>query len=98
MTPISSDRTACQRLIAGFLVLLQALPPTLYASGAWAQATLPITVDRSIPGQRPLVNVGANGVPVVQIAPPSAAGVSHNRFTDYNVGASGVILNNAGGQ
>jgi filamentous hemagglutinin len=97
MTPIRSDRTACQRLVAGLLVLLQALPPTLYADGAWAQATLPITVDRSIPGQRPLVNVGANGVPVVQIAPPSAAGVSHNRFTDYNVGTSGVILNNSGG-
>lgn len=92
----SAERTACQRWIAGFLIVLQALPPTLYASGAWAQATLPITPDRSVSGQRPVVNAGANGVPFVQIAPPSSAGVSHNRFTDYNVGTSGVILNNSG--
>ncbi|WP_346729246.1 filamentous hemagglutinin N-terminal domain-containing protein [Achromobacter ruhlandii] len=58
--------------------------------------TLPISVDRSVPGARPSVGV-SHGVPVVNIAPPSAGGVSNNRYTQFNVGPSGVVLNNSGG-
>ncbi|CAB3857225.1 hypothetical protein LMG26841_02269 [Achromobacter dolens] len=58
--------------------------------------TLPISVDRSVPGAKPFVSV-SHGVPVVNIAPPSAGGVSNNRYTQFNVGPSGVVLNNSGG-
>ncbi|MGE4438956.1 hemagglutinin repeat-containing protein, partial [Achromobacter sp.] len=58
--------------------------------------TLPIAVDRSVPGAKPFVGV-SNGVPVINIAPPSAGGVSNNRYTQFNVGPSGVVLNNSGG-
>ncbi|HMW73197.1 MAG TPA: filamentous hemagglutinin N-terminal domain-containing protein, partial [Cellvibrionaceae bacterium] len=36
-----------------------------------------------------------NGVEVIQIADPNAAGVSHNLFQDYQVGPQGQVLNNS---
>ncbi|MFJ1302868.1 filamentous hemagglutinin N-terminal domain-containing protein, partial [Pseudomonadota bacterium AL_CKDN230030165-1A_HGKHYDSX7] len=57
--------------------------------------TLPIQVDNTVAGQRPVVGM-SNGVPVINIAPPSAGGVSNNRYLQFNVGPSGVVLNNSG--
>ncbi|WP_254706803.1 hemagglutinin repeat-containing protein [Ralstonia pseudosolanacearum] len=65
----------------------------LAAPGLNAQS---LTPDRSVPGPHPVVGVAANGTPVININAPSAAGVSSNAFTHYNVGQSGVVLNNSG--
>ena len=78
-----------RRAIVWLILYTQVWTPVL------AQA-LPIAVDRGAPGPRPVIGV-SRGVPVVQIAPPSAGGVSDNRYTQFNVGASGAVLNNSCG-
>jgi len=44
---------------------------------------------------RPVVDMAPNGVPIVQIAPPNAAGLSYNRFDSFEVDSIGLIINNS---
>ncbi|RAA07445.1 hemagglutinin repeat-containing protein, partial [Ralstonia pseudosolanacearum] len=74
-------------------VLMLTVAGALASPGLHGQS---LTVDRGAPGPHPVVGVAANGTPVVNINAPSAAGVSANSFTHYNVGSAGVVLNNSG--
>lgn len=56
----------------------------------WAQAE-----GIAISGPGASLDAAGNGVPIVNIATPNAAGLSHSQFSDYNVDSRGVILNNA---
>lgn len=46
-------------------------------------------------GPKPVIVNGSGGAPVVDIVAPNAAGLSHNRYEQYNVGLPGVVLNNS---
>ncbi|NIE74490.1 filamentous hemagglutinin N-terminal domain-containing protein [Pantoea sp. Ap-967] len=63
----------------------------LGSNGALAQNGLEAA---SGPGGTPIIDNG-HGVPVIEIVPPNASGLSHNQFLDYNVAKPGVVLNNA---
>ncbi|WP_289367882.1 hemagglutinin repeat-containing protein [Pantoea stewartii] len=82
--PVSLARRALSYLIC-YLVAVQPMLPVMAAE------ITPVT-----PGTK--MDAAGNGVPVVNIATPNQAGVSHNQYDQYNVGQQGLILNNATGQ
>ncbi|MDR1424464.1 MAG: filamentous hemagglutinin N-terminal domain-containing protein, partial [Azoarcus sp.] len=82
------------RWIARLLILTLNTQPVLsFAQTSLAQTSPAQTVQASAPIGGTLKHTG-NNVPVIDIAAPNRAGVSHNQYQTYNVGREGLILNN----
>lgn len=55
-----------------------------------------IIADPAAPAsQQPVISNTANGLPLVNIQTPSAAGVSRNTYSQFDVNSQGAILNNS---
>ena len=62
----------------------------------FAYAANPIEVDKNSPHERQAtVGQAGNGITLVNVAGPSAGGVSRNDYTNFNVPQNGIILNNS---
>ena len=74
--------------LAFFTLCLFGLQPVLLHAAVTADAN-------AAASNKPLIDTTANGLPLVQITTPSAAGVSRNQYSQFNVDPGGVILNNS---
>jgi filamentous hemagglutinin len=77
-----------RKLVAWWMLFLYLTQPIL--------ASAEVVSDPKAPGNNtPQVQTTANGLPVVQIAAPSTAGVSRNLYQQFSVDPNGLILNNS---
>ena len=73
-----------------------ALLASLFYTDTILLAASPILPDPKAPSDRqPLVQETASGIPLVNIAAPSAGGVSRNDYERFNVPEKGAVLNNS---
>lgn len=80
------------------LVTLKPVCFSMLLAFGWVSslAEAQIVADRNAPrNQQATVLNAANGLPLVNIQTPSAAGVSRNTYSQFDVDHRGAVLNNA---
>ncbi|MBK7355128.1 filamentous hemagglutinin N-terminal domain-containing protein [Propionivibrio sp.] len=83
---MNAHRPAAFAVFAAFATLAALMP----------LASAQIVAYKAAPAsQQPTVLTAGNGVPLINIQTPSAAGVSRNTYSQFDVDPNGVILNNA---
>lgn len=99
ISSIYFNKSVVYKRVKGFmaasLFLAGNLVSTLPAMAA-PKPSANIVVDTAPPvNQRPTVDITHNGIDQINIVHPNDAGVSHNKFNQYNVNEQGQILNNS---
>ncbi|WP_300002421.1 DUF637 domain-containing protein [uncultured Cedecea sp.] len=82
MDKLTHPLARCTSWLLIYLTAAQPLHPAIAAGISAANSNTQVV---TAPGN----------IPVVNIAPPNAAGISHNTYKDFNVDAPGAVLNNA---
>ncbi len=77
-----------------FTSSLKRLVLSVLLAGTPGLTVADILPDATNPSGTGVINA-ANGVPVIEIANPNAKGLSHNRFSEFDVQQPGVIFNNS---
>jgi len=77
-----------KKLIAWLTLIQFIAQPTLVAAEVIAD-------PNAASENKPTVESAPNGVTVVEITAPSAAGISRNLFTQFDIDSTGLILNNS---
>ncbi|MFJ4293986.1 filamentous hemagglutinin N-terminal domain-containing protein, partial [Cupriavidus sp. NPDC089707] len=90
----SSGIPAARTIVTRFAVPALTLG-TWMALGVPMISTAQVVADPNAGANRPTVVQTANGIQQVNITRPSAAGVSTNGYTQFDVPKAGVILNNS---
>ena len=87
---LGARATALRPLCVSVFASLGMVIVTMGSAGAQ------VIADPTAPGnQRPTVLQTTNGLPQINIQTPSAAGVSRNTYSQFDIQSNGAILNNA---
>lgn len=89
--PSSSGLTAfiyLRNFIFTILIVVMTFYPPLVLAGSPVAGLLPDGTTNTGVDRAP------NGTPLLNIAAPNASGLSHNKFTDYNVSPENLVINN----
>jgi len=84
-------RLAHKALALTLSSLLVLQPVVANAQSVAASTTAPVA-------NQPGIGAAPNGVPLIDIVTPNGAGLSHNKYDNFNVGTPGLILNNFNGE
>jgi len=79
-----------KRTLIYLIVILLVLEPGIAAAAGGI-----IVAPGAPASKQPTLDAAPNGVTIINIVKPSASGLSHNQFDQFNVNSQGVIINNS---